>query len=76
MAWGWSIRPGIVCGRLADELPALVRQLLDVGALDASLADGSEGLRAVAESRGWSSLAVRAGRCRPPARARAPAPPD
>ena len=58
----------------ADELPALVRQLLEVGALDASLADGSEGLRALAEGWGWSVLADRAGRCRPPARARACAP--
>ena len=34
--------------RRADELPALVRQLLEVGALDVSLAAGSEGLRLLA----------------------------
>ena len=75
-AWGWSVRPGVVCMRRADELPALVRQLLEVGALDVSLAAGSEGLRLLAAGWGWADQAVRAVRCRPPARARAPAPPD
>ena len=77
MAWGWSIWPGIVCPGRAVELPPLVRQLLEVGALDVSLAASSEAVRLLAEGWGWAAVAVRSMRGRPPARAPAlAAPPD
>jgi len=76
-AWGWSVRPGVVCPGRAAELPPLVRQLLEVGALDASLADCSEAVRVLAEGWGWAVMADIVVRGGPRTRARAPAaPPD
>jgi len=77
-AWGWSIRPGIVCPGRAVALPPLVVQLLEVGVLDVSLAAGSEAVRTLAVGWGWRAvLAVRGVSGRLPARAPARVePPD
>ena len=77
-AWGWSVRPGIVCPGKAVALPPLVVQLLEVGALDVSLAAGSEAVRALAVGWGWRAVsAVRGVSGRLPARAPARVdPPD
>ena len=59
-AWGWSVRPGEVCADRAVALPPLVSQLLEVGALDASLEAGPLAVRALAVEWGWVAvLAVR-----------------
>ena len=71
LAWGWSVRPGEVCSGKAAALPPLVLQLLEVGAHDASLQDGSVAVRSLAVDWGWVAvLAVRGMNVRLPAHAR------
>ena len=67
--WGRSVRPGEFCSGRAVELPALVLQLLGVGALNASLVAGTAVARELAASRGWSAPA-------PPLARRYELPPD
>ena len=71
LAWGWSVRPGEVCAGRAVALPPLVLQLLEVGALDASLQEGTVAVRSLAVDWGWVAVpAVRRLNARWPARAR------
>jgi len=71
LPWGWSVRPGEFCAGKAVALPPLVLQLLEVGALDASLQDGSVAVRSLAVDWGWVAVpAVRCLNARLPARAR------
>ena len=46
---------GVLCEGFVPELPAMVRMILDAGALDVGLAAGSAGLRALAGRRGWGA---------------------
>ena len=74
MLIGFHMCFGEFCAGKAVALPPLVLQLLEVGALDASLQDGSVAVRSLAVDWGWAAVpAVRGMNARLPARARAAA---